>query len=133
MKLKEKMQQFMAGRYGADQLSKLMMAVSLLLLVISMFTRLDLFYILAVGMLILTYLRMFSKNVPKRYAENQKFMTWRYKYVAKWNTQKQHFKQRKTYRFFQCPSCKQKVRVPRGKGKISITCPKCQAAFLKNS
>ena len=69
----------------------------------------------------------------KMYAQNQKFLTWRYRMVAKWSKWKERFAQRKTHRFYKCPNCKQKVRVPKGRGKIAITCPKCRTEFIKKS
>ena len=66
-------------------------------------------------------------------AENQKFLTLRYKTISKWNLMKKHWAESKTHRFFKCPQCKQKVRVPKGRGKICITCPKCKTEFVKKS
>ncbi len=131
--MKQKLQNFMAGRYGVDQLSRVLMFVSLALLIISMFSRFSLFYLLAIGILVYTYFRMFSRNVSKRYEENQKFLNWKYRMVVKKDRTKKHWEQRKIYHFFKCPSCKQKVRVPKGKGNICITCPKCRTEFVRKS
>lgn len=131
--MKQKLQQFMMGRYGADQLGQVYMGISLVFLVISLFTRWNIFYLLGFGLMIYEYYRMMSRQIDKRYAENQKFATWRYKRVVERNKRKEHWKQRKVYHFYKCPSCKQKVRVPRGKGKICITCPKCRTEFIKKS
>lgn len=131
--MKQKIQQFMMGRYGADQFGRLLMGISVVLLLISLFTRLDIFYILALGMMGYEYYRMMSRQVERRYAENQKYLNWRYQLVVKQNRRKEHFRQRKTHHFYKCPSCKQKVRVPKGKGRICITCPKCKEEFIKNS
>ena len=131
--MKEKFQRFMTGRYGADQLSRLYLAVTLICLVLSMFTRFMPLYWIALLFLVYTYYRMFSKNIPKMYAQNQKFLNWRYRRVAKWDAFKKRFSQRKEYCFFKCPTCKQRVRVPRGKGKICITCPRCHRDFIKRS
>lgn len=131
--MKQKIQQFMMGRYGADQLGQVYLGAALILMVISLFSRWNILYLFALGLLIYEYYRMFSKKIDKRYAENQKFVTWRYRMVVKWNQKKEHFKQRKIYHFYKCPSCKQKVRVPKGKGKICITCPKCRTEFIKKS
>ena len=79
------------------------------------------------------YFRMFSRNLAKRHAENQKFLNFRYERTVGWNRFKKRTAQRKDYRFFKCPSCKQRVRVPRGHGKIEITCPKCRTCFVKKS
>lgn len=131
--MKQKIQHFMMGRYGADQLGQLLMGVSVAFLVISLFTRLDIFYILALGLMGYEYYRMMSRQVERRYEENQKFLNWRYRLAVKRNRRKEHLRQRKTHHFYKCPSCKQKVRVPKGKGRICITCPKCKEEFIKNS
>ena len=133
MRMRERMQGFMAGRYGTDQLSKLILWISLACLAVSMFTRLNVFYILGLVLLIYTYYRMFSRNVAKRYAENQKYLNWRYGFAARRNKRKVHWEQRKIYRFYKCPQCRQKVRVPKGKGKVAITCPKCRMEFVRKS
>ncbi|MEE1248158.1 MAG: hypothetical protein UHU19_02825 [Lachnospiraceae bacterium] len=131
--MREKFRRFMTGRYGVDQLSRLYLVLTLVLLVLSMLTKVPIFYGLAIILLIYMYYRMFSKNTTKMYAQNQKYLNMRYQIVVKWNNAKKHFAQRKEYRFYRCPKCHQKVRVPRGKGKICITCPKCRNEFIKKS
>ena len=131
--MRERMNQFMMGRYGADELSKVLSTSCIVLLVVSLFSRINLLYFLALALLVYSYYRMFSTNVTKRYEENQKYLTWRYKQTVKWNNEKKHWAQRHEYHFYKCPQCKQKVRVPRGKGRISITCPKCRNEFVKKS
>ena len=131
--MKEKLRQFMQGRYGADELSRFSSIVVIVLLVVSLFTRWSIFYLLGFALMIYMYFRMFSRNIAKRRAENQKFLNFRYHAVVQWNKQKNQLAQRKTHRFFKCPSCKQKVRVPKGRGRICITCPKCRTEFIKKS
>lgn len=123
----------MSGRYGADELSRMLLAISMVFLVISMLSRWNLFYLFAIVLLIYTYFRMFSRNVSKRYAENQKYLNWKYRLVVKKDQKKKQWEQRKIYHFYKCPSCGQKVRVPKGKGKICITCPKCRTEFVRKS
>lgn len=135
--MREKMQRFMSGRYGADELGRTLSAVVLGCLVVSMFSPLlsvlSVFYWIGIVLLIYSCFRMLSKNTSKRYEENQKFVNWRYRMTVKQNQSRKQFAQRKDYRFYKCPQCSQKVRVPRGKGKICITCPKCRAEFVKKS
>ena len=107
--MREKIQRFMIGRYGADELAKAQSIAALVLLFLSM------------------------KNISARYAENQKYLNYRYQMAVKWDRFKKHLAQRKNYRFYKCPQCKQKVRVPKGRGKICITCPKCRTEFVKKS
>lgn len=131
--MRERLQRFMMGRYGADQLSKLYLGVAVVCMAVSLFTRWNLFYLVGLLLLIYVYYRMFSRNIPKMYAQNQKFLNLRYRAVAKWNNKKKERAQRQIYRFYTCPGCKQRVRVPRGKGRIQITCPKCRMEFVKKS
>lgn len=135
--MREKMRRFMSGRYGADELGRVLSAVVLGCLVVSMFSPLlsglAVFYWIGIVLVIYSCFRMFSKNTAKRYEENQKFLNWRYQMTVKQNRKKTQFAQRKIYRFYKCPQCSQKVRVPKGKGKICITCPKCRAEFVKKS
>lgn len=131
--MKQKLQQFMAGRYGVDQLSRVLMFLSLGILILSMFTKWTLFYFLAILLLGYVYFRMFSRNVQKRYQENQRFLNLRYRLVAKKDARKRQWAQRDVYRYFKCPNCKQRIRVPKGKGKICITCPKCRIEFIKKT
>ena len=132
-RMSSKMQQMMVGRNGVDELGRFVSTLTMVCLVLSLFTKEGIFYWSGILLIIYSYFRMFSKNVPKRYAENQKFLTWRYKMIAKWNLMKKHGAESKTHRFFKCPQCKQKVRVPKGRGKICITCPKCKTEFVKKS
>ena len=123
----------MQGRNGMDELAQAINVVVLILLIISLFTKSSLLSFLALALLIYMYIRVLSKNTPKRYEENQKFRNFRYDATVKWNNKKKEWQQRKVYRIFRCPMCKQKVRVPKGRGKICITCPKCKAEFIKRS
>lgn len=91
------------------------------------------FYWIGLGLMIYSLYRMFSRNVSKRYEENQKFLNYRYQAAVKKDAAKKRWAQRSIYRFYKCPSCKQKVRVPKGRGKICITCPKCKTEFVKRS
>lgn len=130
---RQRMTRFMYGRYGSDQLSKLYVSLAMVCLMINVFTRLQLFYVAGFLLLIYGTYRSFSKDIAKMSAQNQKYLNWRYQVIVKFNIFKKHWAQRKEYRFYKCPGCKQKVRVPRGRGKIAITCPKCRAEFIKKS
>lgn len=133
MILKERVMRFMTGRYGFDELSRVYLFVVIALFIVSMFTKNNIFYVMALALMVYTYFRAFSKNVSNRQEENQKFLNFRYNATVKWNAKKKQFAQRREYHFFKCPQCKQTVRVPRGHGRICITCPKCNAEFIKKS
>ena len=131
--MREKIARFMAGRYGMDSLGRSTMALTLVFIVLSYFTRNRLVPFLAWAGIILTYYRMFSRNVCKRSAENQQFLNRTAKLRRWFYTQKNIFAQRKTHHIYKCPSCRQKIRIPKGKGRIEIRCPKCNTKFIKNS
>lgn len=127
------MMQFMQGRYGADQMGQMLSAVSMVFLIISLFSRNQAWFLPAVIGIVYNYFRMFSKNISKRYAENQKYLTMTAGIRRKLASWKSQLAQRKIYHIYRCPGCKQKIRVPRGRGKIEIRCPKCNTRFVKKS
>ena len=122
----------MAGRYGFDQFGGFLCISSLILIVIGAWVS-PVLYWLGLILLIYSYFRVLSRNRSKRYAENLKYLTLQNKVVDWANRYILRFKQRKQYRYFRCPQCGQQLRVPRGRGKISITCPKCGTQFIKKS
>ena len=135
--MKEKIGRFMAGRYGNDKLNKFIIAVFLGCAVLNLFVRNA--YVSTVLnsweclLILLVYIRMFSRNISKRYAENQKYLALENRLRRFWGQKRYLIQQRKEYHIYKCPGCKQKIRIPRGKGKISIRCPKCGEEFIKNS
>ena len=130
--MREKLQRFMWGRYGNDNFNQFLMAMAMVLLIISMFLR-GPFYLLAVMVMIYAYYRMFSRQIAKRSAENQWFLRKTMKIRGAFQRKKREFAQRKQYHIYRCPGCKQKIRVPRGRGRIAITCRKCGNEFIKKS
>lgn len=131
--MKDKLRKFMMGRYGIDALSRFIFALALILLVISRFYLRDFFYIISLMTILYGYYRIFSRNKDRRYRENNLYLAYMNKLKKLLHKQKYMFKQRKVYRIYSCPNCKQKIRVPKGKGKIMITCPKCRNEFIKRS
>ena len=130
--MKEKIQRFMWGRYGNDRLNQALMVLAMILLVLSLL-GLRLFYGLALVVMVYVYYRMFSKNTYKRSAENQWYLKREMKVRAFLNGKKKELSQGKMYRIFRCPNCRQKLRVPRGRGRIAIRCRKCGTEFIKKS
>ena len=116
---------FMAGRYGTDKLSLAILGAALVLSVISTFLGTSMAHLvltlLSYALMYWALFRVFSRNTYARYEENRKFLRF--------------FDQLKDrqHRYYDCPRCRQQVRVPRGKGKISITCPKCREKFIKTT
>lgn len=123
----------MRGRYGADELSRFMLGVCLLLMLVTMIIRIPLLYLVALALLGVCYFRMFSRDFAKRSAENQKYRNIVAKVETFVSRKKRRAAQSKEYHIYKCPSCGQKIRIPRGKGKICITCPKCKHQFNKKS
>ena len=130
MKFVGKMRTFFYGRNGFDDLAKLSLISSLIVFLIYGFwprgivkTLLSLVYL---GLLIYAYFRIFSKKVYKRVQENKK-------YLGAVQMTKTRWKQRKTHKFYRCPKCKTWLRLPKGRGKITITCVKCSTKFDKKT
>lgn len=127
---------FMYGRYGMDDLGKLLtiLAWPFLILgyILSFFAAYAaqiisiILFIAALGCIGYSMFRMMSKNCSARYAENQK-------YLAKKNRVKAYFARfrDKEHKYYRCPKCKTTTRVPKGKGKIRIRCPKCGESFIR--
>ena len=120
-RIKQALRRFMTGRYGTDKLNMWILGGGLILCLISLFVNLLVVNLLltagSYALMGLAIFRTFSRNTYKRYQENRRFLLWL-----------DRVKDRK-HRHFSCPKCRQPVRVPRGKGKIIITCPKCKEKF----
>ncbi len=124
-KLSTALRHFMTGRYGTDKLNMVILGVGLAASLLSVFFQNSavsfLLFVLSYGMMIWAICRSLSRNTYKRYLENRKYL----QFVTR-------LKDRE-HRYFDCPKCRQLVRVPRGKGKISITCPKCREKFVRKT
>ncbi len=131
--MREKLQRFMTGRYGVDSFNKFLLGVSFVLILISTFIKYPFMNLLVLAVLGYAYFRMLSRNIQKRYAENAAFMKMTAGIRRFLNNKKTHVTQCKTHKFFKCPTCHQDIRVPRGKGQIQITCPKCRAEFERKT
>ncbi|MDO4621168.1 MAG: hypothetical protein Q4B09_11190 [Lachnospiraceae bacterium] len=131
--MNDRFRRFMIGRYGSDELARCTLTVSLVFFVLSFFVGRGLLYILGLAGLIYTYFRMFSKDYAKRRAENAWFLEKTGTLRKSFRIQKRRFEERKEFHYFKCPNCSQQVRVPRGKGHIRITCPKCRTQFDKTT
>lgn len=124
-KLSAGLRRFMMGRYGTDKLNMVILGAGLIACIISMFIH---FAPINLLLTLISYVfmgwaifRSLSRNTYKRYQENRKYLML-----------VQRFKDRK-HRYFDCPRCRQQVRVPRGKGKIAISCPKCKEKFIRKT
>jgi len=140
MKFRDRLIRFFYGRNGADHFSRFLSTVALAFLLISLFTNTGKLYAagvffetLAMLCIILSCLRMFSKNIEKRRQENAKYLAVKGRFLGWFKTRKTQFSQRKDYRFFRCPQCKATMRVPKGKGKLLIKCRVCGHEFSAKS
>ncbi len=125
----QKFQRFMYGRYGTDTFTFFLLGLGLVLTFCG-----SLFFwpitLLGDAVYIYSIFRMFSKNIPARQREYYAFMRF-WGPVKKWFAlQKRRFAERKTYRYFKCPNCRQDLRAPKGRGKIEVTCQKCHKVFI---
>ena len=123
----------MIGRYGPDQLNIALLVLAIILSLVSSFTRWGILMILCYVVLILTILRMMSKNINARRKENDKFIKVWWPIRTKIKAKIEQLKSLKNYKYFKCPGCKKTLRVPRKKGKIQITCPKCGERFIRKT
>ena len=124
-KIKAGTQRFMRGRYGTDKLNTLILGIGLIFCLLSMFMPTGWPVLLLTG---LSYLfmgvaifRCLSRNTYKRYQENRRYLSLLGRVKDR------------DHRYYSCPKCRQSVRVPKGKGKIAITCPKCRERFIKKT
>lgn len=127
------LRKIMIGRYGVDPLNKFLLITSLIAMLISNIFGGAILYTIALLVLAYTYFRMLSKNHYKRHQENNRYLYYKNKVLNVFRKGKNTVNQRKVYHIYKCPSCKQKIRIPRGKGRIQITCPKCHTQFIKKS
>ena len=127
----------MTGRYGSDQLNRALNFTTLILLVLSLFIGRSgfgsLIWLLALAGLIWGTFRTFSRNILKRQRENEAYLGLTRKTRERFRGTRDRFRQRKDYRFFRCPSCRTWLRVPRGKGKLNITCRQCGERFTRST
>ncbi len=133
MGFREKIRQFMYGRYGADSLCQWITYFVLFLIILNLFVRSPIVSLLEMVLLAVCVWRMFSKNIEKRSRENALFCQKKSKVFSWFRKEKSIMKQRKDFHIYTCPGCKQKIRIPKGKGKISVTCPKCHTQFIRKS
>lgn len=130
--IKEGLRNFMRGRYGMDELSKTLLITAFISAVLSVFLG-RVFYTVSLLLVLFVYLRMLSTNYEKRYKENLAYVDLKNRIQEKIKREKRIWQQKKTHHIFICPQCKQKIRIPKGHGKVVVTCPKCKFEFQRRS
>lgn len=132
-KLDRKMTRFMLGRYGQDSLNAALCILALLLIFVAAFVPGRWPSLTALLPLGWATFRVYSKNLAKRREENAKWLKLTAPIRKSWRLRRTKWADRKSYRYFICPRCRETMRVPRGKGKIEITCRKCGARFQRKT
>lgn len=131
---------FFQGRYGTDALNKFLLVLAIICALLAYFPKLNFLIYLETILFVVVLFRTFSRNISKRYGENQKFLQYtagirrffpnlKYKLEQK----KAFHEKNKGYRIFACPNCGQKIRIPKGRGKVEIHCQKCSQTFIRRA
>lgn len=131
--MRERIGKFMAGRYGMDQFNRFIYILGILFFLISALSKQYICYMVALVLLTICMIRTLSKNHGKRYGENLIYLKYKNRIRFFFDKQWKKIKERKIYHIYKCPNCRQKIRIPRGKGRISVACPKCRTEFIKKS
>ena len=131
--LGSKMQSFMYGRYGFDEFSQFLSYVALFCVIVGLFVWPGFFCGLAMALYFITMFRCYSKNAAKRRKERDTYLRLTQPVRSWFSLQKRKWSDRKTHRYYKCSQCKGTLRVPKGKGKIKIHCPKCGAEIIKKT
>ena len=124
---------FMMGRYGPDHLNIAMIVVSLVLTLVNSIVRLSPLMYISYIILALALFRMLSRNIARRRAENDRFIRYWWPIRTRIGRSWANIKHRKTHKFIKCQSCSNTLRLPKGKGKLQVTCPKCGERFIKKT
>ncbi len=133
---RDRLYRMMMGRNGVDQLSRFCLYISLGLVIVTWITHQGFVYLLAMAFLGYSYFRIMSRNISQRYLENQRFLQIYDRIAPAFRGVRQRVQSlftKSPYRIYTCPNCKQKVRVPRGRGRIEISCPRCRSTFIKRT
>lgn len=130
--IRNAIQRFMYGRYGNDQLNLFLIGLYLLLYLAYLFTRFDLCYIVGFAFLAWFLFRLLSHNIERRRAENVRFLRSAGP-ILSWLRLRRAIRRDKEHVYFKCPNCGQRLRVPRGRGNITVTCRSCGASFQEKS
>lgn len=127
----QKLREFMYGRNGTDTLSFALVIFGFVLYLIYIPTRFFPLYLLSLVCYGISLFRSLSKNINARRKENAKFLSLWWKIKNRFVGFRADLEERKVYKHFRCPKCGQKIRIPRGRGRVEIRCPKCSEKFIK--
>jgi len=124
-----KLQRYMQGRYGPDELYRFMLIICLIIIIVNMFVNSVILRILELIVFGLALYRFLSKKKNKRSKENRKYLETVDKIKSFFSYQKKKYQDRNTHMYKKCPKCKQKIRLPLKKGKHTVKCPSCKEKF----
>ena len=127
--MNNKIRNFMYGRYGIDDLYKLLLIICFILLVINMFLNNNIIRIIELLLIFIILYRSLSKNISIRKKENDKYLNIKNRIIKSFNYNKKKYEERNTHMYKKCPNCKQKIRLPLKKGKHTVKCPNCSYKF----
>jgi hypothetical protein len=131
--IRDKLERFMRGRYGQDELNRVLAVSALVLCGISLVTRRLVLSSLSMALVFLCILRSFSRNTGARFREVEFYFRLKAGILRFFGDTAARLRQRRTHRIFTCPSCRQRCRAPKGKGRIRIACKRCGAIFIKKT
>ncbi len=123
---------FMNGRNGVDELGRFLSFVSIGFFIVSLFFRSSWTNIIWLALIVYIYFRMLSRNFSKRRQENERFLEIKDRFLGIFKIGFRQARDR-NHKYFKCPRCRRNLRVPRGKGRISIHCPTCGTDFIKRT
>ena len=132
-KIRDGLRKFMAGRRGADELSFALLILGVVLSLLSSLLRFPLLYLLSLAAYGFSLFRMFSRSIEKRYAENARFVSWWQGWTASVRQYFNRLKNMRSYKYFKCPECHSRLRLPRKVGEVTVTCGKCHHAFKQKA
>ena len=130
--IRNALHRFMDGRYGNDQLNLFLIVFYLVLYLLFALTGFEPLYWVCLVCVFVSLFRLLSRNIAARRRENAQFMRL-VGPAVQWFRFQRTIHRDKDHRYFKCPNCGQQLRVPRGKGKITVTCRSCGASFQENS
>ncbi len=130
--IRRSMARFMTGRYGGDQLNLLLIALYVTAYLVFLFTRMLVFEVVGLILIALSLYRSLSRDLERRRAENARFLQAVRPVLRRWSAFRTRAHDRE-HRYFKCPNCGQQMRVPRGKGRITVHCRSCGAVFEEKS
>ena len=130
--IRNALQRFMYGRYGNDQLNMVLVLLSLALYLVFAVTSWTFLYAVSFMLMAVALFRCLSRNYDRRRAENGQILSL-VQPVTRWYRLRRTIRRDKDHCYFKCPNCGQQLRVPRGKGRITVTCRGCGASFQEKS